>query len=150
MNLEVITGTSGTLELPDEKGKLRKLYLYQTKIRVPKYFWKLVYNPKTSQGVGIITSNNPFMEKNATLKICKNICLEHNWLNHNATIEFKDPSQGLTICCSVNDLRQQFTEVPYVEVQGVLSGPHGPVITRKGTKEQNRNYSHSYDDYESR
>lgn len=143
--MEVITGTNGVLELPDNKGKLQKMYLYQRKIRVPKYFWKLIYDPKTSRGIGIITSNNPYLGNNATLKICKNICLENNWLNRNATIEFKDPSKGLTICCTVNELRETFTEVPFINVEGVLSGPHGPNVTRKGIKEQQRL---NYDEYE--
>ncbi|XP_065212829.1 uncharacterized protein LOC135840304 [Planococcus citri] len=123
-DLEVITGTSGVLELPDDKGKLQKIHLNGNKIRVPEYFWKLVYDPQTSSGIGIITSNNPYLEKTATLKICKNICYENNWLNHNATIEFKDPSQGLTICCTVNELRKAIPEVPFVNVQAILRGPN--------------------------
>lgn len=120
----MITGTNGVLELPNEKEKLTKIYLNGNKVRVPLYFWKLVHDPLSSTGIGIVTSNNPYMAKDATLKVCKNICFENNWLNYNATIEFKDPSQGLTICCTVNELRQAFPEVPFVNVQGILKGPN--------------------------
>lgn len=132
------------MELPDKNNKLKKLYLYREKIRVPKYFWKLVYDPKTSRGIGIITSNNPYLGRNATLKICKDICQENNWLNYNATIEWKDSSKGLTICCSVTEMRKLFEEVPYVEVDGVLSGPHAPEIRRiEGRRPE---YARGYDD----
>jgi DNA/RNA endonuclease G (NUC1) len=50
-NLIVYTGIHGVLELPNSVGVLTEIYLGWTNhVKVPKYFWKIVYDLKKDNG----------------------------------------------------------------------------------------------------
>lgn len=123
--MSVITGTFGTVELEDEKGKLQKIYLNNQKrsIPVPMYYWKVVCNPKTKNGIGLVTSNNPYLKTGTKISFCKDICSSNGWANNNMAKEFQDITKGLTVCCSVSELRKVIPHIPFVDVEGVLKGP---------------------------
>lgn len=125
-DLTVVTGTYGIMELEDERKIPRKLYLNYQKnvIPVPLYFWKVVYHPKTKQGISLITSNNPYLAKNTKLPFCKDICFDKGWANANITGEFAIAGKGLTVCCTYSELRKAVPHVPFLEVQDILRGPH--------------------------
>ncbi|XP_065226766.1 uncharacterized protein LOC135850008 isoform X1 [Planococcus citri] len=101
----VVTGTHGIATLPDVNNNEQELYLYEDEnknplLKVPKLFWKLVYDMNQDQGVVIIGVNNPYLKKiPSDYIICKNICNKIRWLP-----EFnKDNSKGYIYCCEMDE-----------------------------------------------
>lgn len=108
------------MELNDGE-KAHEIYLgYSTKkVRVPKYFYKMVYQPSTKQGIVLVTSNNPYL-KNTDLDsatFCEDVCTKYNW-QLKQSIE-----RGYTFCCTMNSFRDIVKEAPQLDVVTVLAFP---------------------------
>lgn len=122
--MEIVTGTYGILELEDEKNKLQKIFLNNQKknIPVPAYFWKVAYSPSTKQSIAFVTSNNPYLKAGSKIPFCNNPCIDYNWQWFDSKTEFANVTRGITSCCTFHDLRKVVSEVPFLDVQGVIRG----------------------------
>lgn len=84
-------------------------------IPVPKYFWKVVYEPQSQAGVAFIGLNNPFDHSEQTF--CKDVCDQLRW---QITWERKNRNLGFSFCCEVDDFRRTI-EFPRFTTKGLLS-----------------------------
>lgn len=100
--LDVYTGTFGILNLDNVDMKL----MGNGFVEVPKWFWKIIRDPATDQGIALVSLNNIF----ATEKeyICPDICKATNWYIE----KFDDYRRGFTYCCDVNSLRNVVRHIP--------------------------------------
>ena len=120
--LIVITGIWGTSTLPDEKGKLIELYLYADEnnnrgIRVPAYYWKVLYDPSTKEGAAFIGTNNPYLKEITDEHVfCTDICENFKWL----TWDQHNIKRGYSFCCSMDEFRKVVTTVPDFNVTGIF------------------------------
>lgn len=116
----VITGTYGVLNLPDSKGKQQALYFDGQKLPIPEFFFKVVYDSQSKNGIGFVTSNNPYLKSaNNVKELCKDVgCAQYQWSIDRAN----EPAKGVTYCCDVNDMRKTINYIPKFEVRGILTG----------------------------
>ena len=120
---EIYTGTFGIMELPDINNNLQEIWLSgnqeNQRVPVPKYFWKIIYEPETQLGVVLIGVNNPHLapEEVTSHKICPEIS------DHPLILELSDPesiTKGVCYACSVPDAQKVITDFPDLEVSGIL------------------------------
>ena len=84
---------------------------------MPKYYWKIVYDPATKEGTAFVGLNNPHHATTDEDVFCKDECARYPWLSWAASNE----KAGAGFCCDVNELRKVVTTVPDdVSVQGLL------------------------------
>lgn len=119
----VYTGTHGVTTLPHEvSGTPVELYLYVDQnnnngLPVPQYYWKVVYNPSTKEGVAFVTINNPYHAIDEDPQLCTNICNQLSWLSWQES----DQKLGFSYCCNVDELRTTVSNIPELDVVGLLS-----------------------------
>merc|ERR1711892_213352 len=111
LDLVVYTGTSGVLQLLDVDDKLVDIYLYDgDKLPVPRYYWKILYDPAGGAGVAVIGINNPHLESVPdSYIVCPPVP------SHPVLASLSDPTsiyKGYMWACRVEDLAAAFTEVP--------------------------------------
>lgn len=122
LDLVVYTGTHGISTLPhEETGEETQLFLYVASgrdpaIPVPKFFWKLVYEPQTKNGTVFVGTNNPY--KSDKEFICKDVSDEIKWL----TWKKDNQISGFSYACSVDDFRRVVGYLPELDVRGLLIG----------------------------
>ena len=59
LDLVVYTGTHGVCELADIDGNMVDIYLYSPdKLPVPRYYWKILYDPISDAGIAVVGINN--------------------------------------------------------------------------------------------
>ena len=106
----VYTGTSGVMELEDVNGDLVEIYLYQDRLPVPKFYWKIIHDPIANTGVAAVGVNNPHLS-NITEEFI--ICppLTNHTLLENIP-DADDISKGYMYLCRVEDLAKAVDEVP--------------------------------------
>jgi hypothetical protein len=114
----IYSGTLGVTTLLNHN-----IYLGSDILPVPKWVWKLVYEPNTREGIVFLVVNNPY-----TLSFtCSCVCARTKW-----TLDWNraDRSKGYVYCCSVNEFRRIFSGLPDFEVTGLLTKdrPYTPVI----------------------
>lgn len=115
-DLLIFTGNEGILTLPHEDGREIPISLEVGGIEVPKWFWKIIKNQSTNEGIALITLNNPFATSVESL--CPDICGSFGWDNTN----FGDYKKGYTYCCSVESLMAAVPGIPSdAAVEGVLA-----------------------------
>lgn len=122
----VYTGTYGVSQLSNQHGKYVDIYLYSDVnnnplIPVPKYFYKVVYEPSTKRGIVFIGINNPHYTKMEarSLFFCRDICRDNDnfrWL----TWHPDSSSEGYTFCCTVEEFRRTVPHLPYFQVDDLL------------------------------
>ncbi|GFG38327.1 hypothetical protein Cfor_01738 [Coptotermes formosanus] len=114
LDLDVYTGTYGILTFPDVNGVETELYLYvdnnnNKAIPVPKLFWKVVYEPKSENGVVFVGTNNPYLpDPQGDYLICNDVCSKISWLQWDQ----KDTEKGYSYCCDVDDFRSTVKTLP--------------------------------------
>lgn len=110
IDLVIYTGTFGILSLPDINNNQVQITLEGGgNIEVPKWFWKIIRNPLTDEGIALITLNNPFVDSIANSeRLCTDICRVTGWFQE----AFQDFSRGFTTCCSVIDLGFTINFIP--------------------------------------
>jgi len=111
LDLVVYTGTSGVLQLLDVNDNLVDIYLYGgDKLPVPRYYWKILYDPIGAAGVAVIGVNNPHLESVPdSYIVCPPIP------NHPILTSVSDPTsiyKGFIWACRVEDLAAAIPEVP--------------------------------------
>ncbi|XP_053996289.1 uncharacterized protein LOC128885924 [Hylaeus anthracinus] len=122
LDLEVYTGVHGEMTMADKYGQQQKIHLGEfntkTPLIVPKYFWKIIYDPQKKLGTAFVGLNDPFISLNdSTVYLCKDrIESKINWLNWKPT----DIKKGVSYACPVNSLRKQIPTIPQFDVVGVL------------------------------
>ena len=72
-DLVVTTGTHEVLEYPDKNNNPTDIFLARQEsfVPAPKYYWKVVQDPKTKTGVVFIGSNDPH-GTSAPSELCSN------------------------------------------------------------------------------
>ncbi|CAO1419160.1 unnamed protein product [Diamesa serratosioi] len=119
-DLEVYTGTRGTLDLLFDSGSKKKIYLHAgppSKVPVPEYFWKVVIDKTLQQAVAFIGFNNPYLttpDLAASLKsMCPDICHQLTWLPAELDqVNRRKIHEGYIFCCDVTAFRGIVTEFP--------------------------------------
>ncbi|XP_066149550.1 uncharacterized protein [Euwallacea fornicatus] len=118
--LEVITGTHGILTYNDSDNIPQPISLGTNGILpVPKYFWKIAYEPKTRRAIVFIVLNDPHTKDATPDVFCQDTCLEHGFLKN----AWKNASSGYVFCCSVSDFKKEVKSSPELEVSAVLPDP---------------------------
>lgn len=124
-DLIIYSGTLGVTRLGNRDIYLTRRNNGNNVIPVPKWIWKLVYEPSTKEGIVFLVVNNPY-----TLSFtCSCVCARTKWtLAWNRT----DRNKGYVYCCSVDNFRRVFSGLPDFEVTGLLT--------------KNRPYTHVFPD----
>lgn len=125
-NTIIYTGTYGVTQLLNQVGYWTDLHLYTDEnnnpvIPIPQYFYKVVYEPSSKNGIAFVGINNPHYtaEKVKELIFCDDVCKEKpefRWL----TWHPNNPNEGYTFCCSIPDFRRAISHLPDFEVEGIL------------------------------
>eukprot|EP00091_Calanus_sinicus_P020910 TRINITY_DN5982_c0_g1_i1.p1 TRINITY_DN5982_c0_g1~~TRINITY_DN5982_c0_g1_i1.p1 ORF type:complete len:403 (+),score=107.57 TRINITY_DN5982_c0_g1_i1:79-1287(+) len=62
LDLVVYTGTHGVCQLEDVDGEMVDIFLYNgDRLPVPRYYWKVLFDPLAGAGVAVIGVNNPHL-----------------------------------------------------------------------------------------
>ena len=110
----VYTGTHGLLTLPDKKGQQQPIYLAtdsnnNVAIPAPKFYWKIVHDPKAGKATAVVGINNPWIDpKEDGALICPDECGRIPWI----TFQRHKLTSGYTFCCTVAQLRRAIPSVP--------------------------------------
>ena len=106
------------MALVDSRGIRQPLYLAVDKnnnglIPVPKYFWKLVYDPVSESATAVVGINNPHLDRVLPADIlCPDVCGQIPWIKWKLT----DISKGYTFCCTAEDLHKAIPYAPNFSV----------------------------------
>lgn len=119
-DLQIYTGTLGTLKLPNgNTGIDEPIYLYEdsfsasSAIPVPEYFWKVVYHIPSKSGVAFVAVNNPLA---TYAPFCTDICHQISWFTWN-----QNAKSGFGYCCEVDDFRTRAAGIlPPFQVLSIL------------------------------
>ncbi|KAG5862555.1 hypothetical protein JTB14_023592 [Gonioctena quinquepunctata] len=89
------------------------------KLPVPKFTWKIMYNPKTQDGIVFVVVNNPFLDGiHEDDVLCTNVCEMYGW----GTSSWNNIRKGYIYCCDVNDFADVVDTMPHFPVKRVLRG----------------------------
>lgn len=110
----IITGTYGVLTLKDIYENDAEMYLgYTGTIPVPKFSWKIAYEPIRKSAVVFVVSNNPFFRE---VFPCKDICKAEGLFKK----EWSDVRRGLVSCCTYSNFRYIVNTSPNLVVRSTL------------------------------
>lgn len=106
------------LKISNERKEAEFYLGYPTKtVRVPKFFYKIIYQPSTRNGIAVVTSNDPYLKNTKSATFCANICHKYNWmLNDNK-------EGGYTFCCTMDSFYSIVKEAPHFKTVDVLKFP---------------------------
>lgn len=119
-NLIIYTGAFKNLTLPDSHNTDKGIFLMDYRVAAPKYIWKVVHSLTYDKAIAFVTVNNPFQPIviDDLPGYDNKICEDYKW----DWPERKDVSKGFTYCCSVDALRNSISNVPHLDVTGILNG----------------------------
>jgi len=111
---QVTSGTYGTLAYPDARGEPTELYLFYdpdsspaaTKIPVPKYYWKVLYDDQSHSAVAFLGLNDIYAN-DITKTQCPSVC---DQLSQWVDFDYNDVKAGHITCCSLDTFA---SVVPY-------------------------------------
>lgn len=106
------------MELSNVRHETVKVTLVKGKLPVPKYIWKIVYEPDLKECIVLIVLNNPFTENKENPEFCENICHSYGWGNGH----WSDFKKGYVFCCQIENFRKFVKYVPDLSVKRVLRG----------------------------
>jgi len=111
LDLVVYTGTHGVCQLEDVDGEMVDIFLYDgDRLPVPRYYWKILFDPQAGAGVAVIGVNNPHL---TTLPPDYIICpalTDHPVLEN--IYHPEDIKKGYMWACRVEDLAAAVDNVP--------------------------------------
>ncbi|CAB3363862.1 Hypothetical predicted protein [Cloeon dipterum] len=122
-DLTVYTGTHGVTTLPDVNGNEVPIYIaYDANgnglLRVPAFYWRVVYDETTQQGVAFVGLNNPYIDSpGSDFYLCPDVCSQISWINWQPTNQVL----GYAYCCEIGALAQYVEEIPSLTVSGLLT-----------------------------
>ncbi|KAL3277421.1 hypothetical protein HHI36_012769 [Cryptolaemus montrouzieri] len=123
LDLEIYTGTHEILTMRNNNTESNvELFLFSSNgevgLPVPLFFWKIVFDPKSSAGVAFVGTNNPYItsSKLDEMRICKDVSERINWISLNN----KKLQRGFTYACSVMEFRKNVKFVPNLKVNNLL------------------------------
>lgn len=113
-DLIVYSGTLGVTNLANRGIYLGRDNNDSPVLPVPKWVWKLVYEPGTKEGIVFLVVNNPYVMQ----FICSCVCAQTKW-----TLAWnrQDMNKGYVYCCTVGNFRRVFSGLPNFEVTGLLT-----------------------------
>lgn len=131
LKVTIYTGVHGQMTLKDDKDNEQAVFLHIDEnnkgyITVPRFYWKVIYDPASLLAFAIVGVNDPFSEEiTKDMFLCTDISdspdaawLTKSW-NSRKTI-----SQGVSYACSYDELRKAVPTVPDLKVKGILRGSH--------------------------
>lgn len=119
LDLDVYTGVHGQMTMEDVRGKQQPVHLHVDRaiVSVPKFYWKVIYDPLSKRGTAFVGLNDPFIKSiTKDIYICEDISYKIEWLKwrrHHIT-------DGISYACTVDDLRKAVPTVPAFDVIGIL------------------------------
>ncbi|XP_046752864.1 uncharacterized protein LOC124416067 [Diprion similis] len=122
VDLDVYTGVHGITTLLDVNNLEQPIYFYasgdERALPVPKFFWKIIYDPLTQKGTAFVGVNNPYItEVTSDYYICDDISSKITWLTWTAdSIE-----KGISYACTIDDLREVVPTLPELTVVDILT-----------------------------
>nr|KAF7435400.1 hypothetical protein H0235_003591 [Vespula pensylvanica] len=122
LDLDVYTGVHGQMTLPNARGKQQDIYLYvngtNKAVPVPKFYWKIIYDPRSKKGTAFVGLNDPFIKSiTEDIYICSDISSEIKWLLWRPN----DIKAGISYACTVDDLRKAVPTIPKFQTVGILT-----------------------------
>jgi len=119
LDLVVYTGTSGVLQLLDVDNELVDIFLYDGyRLPVPRYYWKILYDPVGGSGVAVIGINNPHLESVPESYIVCPPLADHPILS--GVSDQSSIYRGYIWACRVEDLAAAIPEVPELPAMELL------------------------------
>lgn len=125
-NTIIYTGTFGVSQLTNQYGTAVEVYLHtdvnnNPVIPVPKYYYKVVYEPISKRGIAFVGINSPHYTKEEALDLffCPDLCRgnkDFSWLTWHPDLS----TEGYTFCCTIEDFRRTVHHLPKFEVTGLL------------------------------
>ncbi|XP_033215923.1 uncharacterized protein LOC117172193 [Belonocnema kinseyi] len=127
LKVTIYTGVHGQMTLKDNKDKEQAVFLdidenNKGYIRVPKFYWKIIYDPASLLAFAIVGVNDPFSKEiTKDMFLCKDISDSPDaaWLTKSWNTR-KSISQGVSYACSYDDLKKAVATVPDLKVKGIL------------------------------
>ncbi len=119
LDVTVYTGTSGVAQLEDVNGNMVDIYLYNgNRLPVPRFYWKIAYDPVANAGVAVVGVNNPHLAAiPADYRICAPLS-DHPLME--GVNEPENIKRGVSWACAVEDLARAAPEVPEFPPMGIL------------------------------
>lgn len=104
----IVIGTYGSWTLPDKDGKQRPLFLDPpSRIPVPLFYWELVHNTRTKNGIVYMSLNNPYKEIDDSQYLCPNTYLG-DYDNAGAGM---NANESLVHCCTKKSFKEFYGEL---------------------------------------
>lgn len=119
LDLDVYTGVYGQMTMEDIHGKQQPIYLHAegAVMSVPKFYWKVIYDPLSKRGIAFVGLNDPFIRLvTDDVYLCTDISERVEWLNWRP----RNITLGISYACSVTDLRKAVPVMPLLDVIGIL------------------------------
>ncbi|XP_076620721.1 salivary endonuclease-like [Colletes latitarsis] len=124
-DIEVYTGVHGQMTMADKNGQQQKIQLTEPGTKktliVPKFFWKIIYDPVSKKGTAFVGLNDPFIPSiSGSIYLCKDrIESKIDWINWMPT----NIKKGVSYVCPINSLRKEIPTIPPLNVIGDLISP---------------------------
>ena len=107
------------IELKDVDGKMVPIYLYnKSQVPVPRYYWKILHDPVSESGVGVVGINNPHLDSVSDDMILCPPVTDHPLLTMDDPDNIVD---GFMFVCTVEDLAKAVPEVPDLPTMSLLT-----------------------------
>lgn len=122
LDLDVYTGTDDIMTIEDAQGNQRPIFLVDpvvanSKIYVPRFFWKIIYDPLSKRGTAFVGVNDPFIKSlTKDVVLCDDISDKITWLDWTPN----EIELGLSYACSIDNLRESWMWLPPLDVDGIL------------------------------
>jgi len=123
INLDVYSGTFGTMSLADTAGSMKEIFLYVSgttrQIPVPKLYYKLLINKADSSGIVLLGVNNPHLTLEAIKKdyvICTDVSSQVTYINW----QKDNIERGFSYACEVNDFLKAVPHISGITVSKLL------------------------------
>ncbi|XP_059608101.1 uncharacterized protein LOC132255944 [Phlebotomus argentipes] len=123
IEVEVYTGVWGVLHMADVNGNPQPLFLVpdatNPRIPVPKFYYKVVFEPRTSSAIVFIGVNNPYatrQEITDEYMLCRDVGDRVNWLNWDR----ERLSLGFSYACEWHDFVRVVDHLPNLSVTRLL------------------------------
>lgn len=112
-NVEIYTGSSGTLTWKTKEGDQVDVLLKPNRFPVPKYLWTVVRSGTKAVAFAIFNKNNISDRDLLKDSFCPSKCEEISWIrNLQNEKQYRKVESGFVLCCELNEFRRTITEMP--------------------------------------